>query len=194
MQMAATTSSAMLSGQVATPLSVAGVTPAPSRMPTSTKHRRASGSGICMGRPASAATATVNIEPETRPPGKPTRVSPTPPNAAISSVSATGTSLLRGGRTRGIQDFRALGPHDPGVPLAAFAEINAAQSTRRQIPRRVEGTGSDVNLRRQFAECRGPLAPAAPVEPSTAPWPAERAGPSVDILGGALLRKTDAAA
>src|SRR5262245_9190076 len=112
MQMAATTSSAMLKGQVATPLSVSGVTTAPSRMPTRTKHRRASGSGICIGRPASAANATVNIEPETRPPGKPTRVSPTPPSAAISSVSATGTSLLRGGRTRGIEDFPTLGPHD----------------------------------------------------------------------------------
>src|SRR5262245_65897437 len=86
-----------------------------------------------MARPASAATATVSIDPETKPPGKPTRDSPTPPNAAISSVSATGTSLLRGGRTRGIEDFRTLGPHDHGAPLAAFAVINAARNAWRQI-------------------------------------------------------------
>src|SRR6516164_8815128 len=45
MQTAATTSSATLSGQVAIPLSVSGVTTAPGRIPTRTKHRRASGDG-----------------------------------------------------------------------------------------------------------------------------------------------------
>ena len=73
MQMAATTRSATLSGQAAIPFSVSGVTTAPSRIPTSTKHSRAIGTGIFMGRPASAATATASIEPETNPPGKPIR-------------------------------------------------------------------------------------------------------------------------
>ena len=73
MQTAATTSSATLSGQVTIPLSVSGVTTAPSRIPTSTKHKRATDSGIFTAQPASAATATVSIEPETRPPGKPMR-------------------------------------------------------------------------------------------------------------------------
>ncbi len=71
MQMAATTRIATLSGQVATPLSVSGVTTAPRRMPTMMKHGRARLAGIVTGRPASAATATVSIEPETNPPGKP---------------------------------------------------------------------------------------------------------------------------
>jgi hypothetical protein len=43
-----------------------------------------------------------------------------------------------------------------GAPLAAFAEINAARSARRQIPRRLEVAGSDVNLRPQFAEMSTP--------------------------------------
>ena len=41
----------MLSGQVATPRSVSGVTTAPSRMPISTKQTRASHSGTFIGRP-----------------------------------------------------------------------------------------------------------------------------------------------
>ncbi len=52
------------------PVSVSGVTTAPSEMPTITKHGRASRSGTFIGRPASAATATASIEPETRPAGK----------------------------------------------------------------------------------------------------------------------------
>ena len=73
MQIAAITRSATLSGQAAIPLSVSGVTTAPSRIPTRTKHTRAIGTGIFMGRPASAAIATASIEPETSPPGKPIR-------------------------------------------------------------------------------------------------------------------------
>ena len=71
MQIAATTRIATLNGQVATPLSVSGVTTAPKRMPTMMKHGRARLTGIVMGRPASAAMATVSMEPETNPPGKP---------------------------------------------------------------------------------------------------------------------------
>ena len=78
----------MLSGQAAMPRSVAGVTTAPSRMPISTKHTRASGSGTCVGRPSSAATAVTSIEPETSPAGTPIKVNATPPAAAVNSVSA----------------------------------------------------------------------------------------------------------
>ena len=78
----------MLSGQSAMPWSVAGVTTAPRSMPMITKQTRASGSGIFIGRPTSAATATASIAPVTRPAGKPSRVNATAPVAAISSVSA----------------------------------------------------------------------------------------------------------
>ena len=46
-----THSSTTLSGQVATPFSVSGVTAPPSEMPISTKTTRASGVGIVIGRP-----------------------------------------------------------------------------------------------------------------------------------------------
>ena len=46
------------------PLSVAGVTTAPSEMPISTSRTRIIGSGISSGRPASAAAATIRIEPD----------------------------------------------------------------------------------------------------------------------------------
>jgi hypothetical protein len=78
----------MLSGHVAMPRSVSGVTTAPSRIPISTKHTRASGIGIFIGRPASAATAVASMEPDTRPAGTPIHIKPSPPTAAISSVSA----------------------------------------------------------------------------------------------------------
>ncbi len=81
-------STTMLSGQVAMPRSVAGVTTAPNRMPISTKHTRASDSGTFVGRPISAAAAVTSIEPDTRPAGTPIKVNVTPPAAAISRVSA----------------------------------------------------------------------------------------------------------
>ena len=56
-QIMPTQSSATLSGQVAIPLSVSGVTAPPSEIPISTKTTRASGAGIVIGRPASAASA-----------------------------------------------------------------------------------------------------------------------------------------
>src|SRR5262245_47319603 len=143
-----------------------------------------------MARPASAATATVSIDPETKPPGKPTRDSPTPPNAAISSVSATGTSLLRGGRTRGIEDFRTLGPHNHRAPLAAFAEINAARNAWRQIrdaskpaDRTSICAGNSLNAG-AGSRRRPPDWPRAVNGP-----PAGRArGPSEDILGRSRIR------
>src|SRR5438067_394723 len=79
----------MLTGQAAIPWSVSGVTTAPSRMPTRTKHTRASGIGTRTGRPANAATATKSMDPDTSPPGKPSIWKPMPPAAAISSVSTT---------------------------------------------------------------------------------------------------------
>ena len=109
MQMAATTRRATLKGHAAIPLSVSGVTTAPSRIPTSTKQRRASDAGIFTGRPASAAIATVNIEPATSPPGKPTKEKLTPPTAAMSSVSAVCTiSRCEGKNEDGIDRSRTL--------------------------------------------------------------------------------------
>ena len=60
--------STTLSGQVATPFSVSGVTAPPSEIPISTKTTRASGAGIVIGRPASAAIATKIIAPTATPP------------------------------------------------------------------------------------------------------------------------------
>ena len=65
---------AMLSGKVARPLSVSGVTTAPSEMPTRTEITRDSGTGTCIGRPNSAAGATASSEPVTSPAGKPSAV------------------------------------------------------------------------------------------------------------------------
>jgi len=94
-----TVRSATLSGQVVIPVSVSGVTTAPSSMPISMKHRRASHSGILVGRPASAAHATASTDPETSPAGTPIRLKPTPPAPATASVSATCRNSWRlGGR------------------------------------------------------------------------------------------------
>ena len=46
------------------PLSVAGVTTAPSEMPISTSRIRIGSVGISIGRPASEAAATMRIEPD----------------------------------------------------------------------------------------------------------------------------------
>ena len=62
---------ATLSGQDAIPCSVSGVTTAPKSIPISTKQTRASGNGTRTGRPASAATATASMDPDTNPPGNP---------------------------------------------------------------------------------------------------------------------------
>jgi len=78
-----------------------------------------------------------------------------------------------------------------GAPLAAFAEINAARSARRQIPRRLEVAGSDVNLRPQFAEISTPARAYGPPD-----WRRSRqrplgrpgAGRIVDILGRYRIR------
>ena len=65
----ATASIATLSGHVAMLRNVSGVTIAPSSMPISTKHMRATVDGTRIGRPASAAMATASTEPETSPAG-----------------------------------------------------------------------------------------------------------------------------
>src|SRR3954469_9725339 len=77
-----------LRGNAARPLSVSGDTTAPSEMPTTTEMTRASSTGICTGRPPSAAVATPSSEPVTRPAGKPNQFSAMPPSVAIESVSA----------------------------------------------------------------------------------------------------------
>src|SRR5258707_1445021 len=77
-----------LRGNAARPLSVSGVTTAPSEIPTTTEMTRDSGTGICTGRPHSAAVATPSSEPVTRPAAKPNQLSVMPPSVAIDSVSA----------------------------------------------------------------------------------------------------------
>src|SRR3954468_10158161 len=77
-----------LSGNATRPLSVSGDTTAPSEIPTTTEMHRDSGTGICTGRPHSAAVATPSSEPVTRPAGKPSQFNAAPPTAAIDSVSA----------------------------------------------------------------------------------------------------------
>ena len=79
---------ATLPGQLAMPLTISGVTTAPSITPTSTKEARAIGSVTVIGRPMSAAQATASIDPVTRPAGKPVAAMATPPSVAISRVSA----------------------------------------------------------------------------------------------------------
>src|SRR5258708_35219344 len=116
MQTAATTSSATLSGQVATPLSVSGVTTAPSRIPTRTKHRRASGGGTFTALPPSAATATINIEPQTSPPGKPISWKPNPPPAAKSHLPLNLINSRRGGKGNGNHLSPTLGAPGKGAP------------------------------------------------------------------------------
>lgn len=78
-----------------------------------------------------------------------------------------------------------------GAPLAAFAEINAARSARRQIPRRLEVAGSDVNLRPQFAEMSRPArAYGPPTGGEAVNGPLGRPGADriVDILGRYRIR------
>src|SRR6185436_4891823 len=117
MQSVETTSTARLSGNAASPLMVAGVTTAPSEMPTSTEIVRDNATGTVTGRPASAATATASSEPMTRPAGKPSHASTTPPNAAIDSVSAVRNSTSLAGLADG-----------------GIGAINAAPASCRQTP------------------------------------------------------------
>src|SRR5215212_10116994 len=77
-----------LSGNATSPWSVSGDTTAPSEIPTTTEMTRASGTGMCTGRPHSAAVATPSSEPVTRPAGKPSQFSVMPPSVATDSVSA----------------------------------------------------------------------------------------------------------
>ena len=87
----------MLSGQSAMPRSISGFTTDPSRMPTSTKHTRATAAGTSMGRPLTPAIATASIEPDSRPAGSPMSVNATPPIKAMASVSARRARDRRGG-------------------------------------------------------------------------------------------------
>ena len=98
----ATITIAMLTGQVATPLIVCGVTTAPSRMPITTKQTRASGAGTLTGRRSNAAAATASTDPQINPAGKPTRVNATPPASAMTSVSAVARSVRGVGMGGGI--------------------------------------------------------------------------------------------
>src|SRR4051812_32972415 len=101
MLIVATTSTATLSGQVATPRIVSGVTIAPNRVPIMTKATRVTGAGTRVGRPASDAIATASTDPETSPAGIPSQAKETPPAAAISRVSSGGR-MLRGAAGNGI--------------------------------------------------------------------------------------------
>ena len=127
MQMVATASTAMLSGQVAMPWSVSGVTIAPSRMPTSTKQTRWNDLGTRIGRPASAAIDTTSTEPDIRPAGIPSLAKVMPPAAAISRVSSGGRTILRGGR--------AASPTINAVRVAVrqMTPMQGAYATRRAL-------------------------------------------------------------
>ena len=154
MQIAATTSSATLRGQLAIPLSVAGVTTAPSRIPTSTKHKRASGNGIFTAQPPNAATATVSIEPETSPPGKPMRWKPIPPTAATSNVPATCISSRSGETEGGIDWSRTLRSPGKARPAVRFEPpINGACGALRQMAAHVPRHMRDP-LGHPDGECR----------------------------------------
>ena len=109
MQTADTARIATLAGQVAIPFSVSGVTTAPSSIPIMMKQMRASGIGTFMGRPIRAAAATANIEPETRPAGRPIRAKPMPPAAPIVSVSPIWIRSRRGDVGGGIDRSRTAG-------------------------------------------------------------------------------------
>src|SRR6267378_4468046 len=104
-----------LRGNATRPLSVSGDTTAPSEIPTTTEMTRDSGTGICTGRPHSAAVATPSNEPMTRPAGKPSQFSVMPPSVAIDSVSAA----RRHSRL-------------PGIGGDAIVAINAAPEECRQ--------------------------------------------------------------
>src|SRR6516162_5332061 len=113
MSMAETMSSAMLSGQVAIPCKVSGVTTAPSRMPITTNATCASGTGIVIGRPSNAATAVASIDPDTKPAGMPIHVKPSPPARAVSKVSQKGSSA------RSASAEGSIGRSMPGTAPAA---------------------------------------------------------------------------
>ena len=111
-----------LKGNAARPLSVSGVTTAPSEMPTTTEMTRDSGTGICTGLPNSAAVATPSSEPVTRPAGKPSQFRMSPPTAAIASVSPARSHSVFA-----------------GISEAAIAAINAAPGEARQTRRCTSG-------------------------------------------------------
>ena len=110
-----------LSGNAARPLSVSGDTTAPSEMPTRTEMTRDSGTGICTGRPHSAAVATPSSEPVTRPAGKPSQFNAVPPTAAIASVSAARSHSFFAGIGRdaigAINAAPGLSPSNPSQRL-----------------------------------------------------------------------------
>src|SRR5262245_8494825 len=91
---------AMLSGYVAIPCSVSGVTTAPSDVPISTKIAHISSVGISIGRPAIAEPATARIEPDSQPAGTPISPSAAPPTAAVARVSDRRPKTTR----RGLED------------------------------------------------------------------------------------------
>src|SRR6266849_3874041 len=84
---------AMLSGQVAMPRKVSGVTTPPIAIPSTTEQTRASGLGTRIGRPASAATAANTIDPASQPAGNFAALNRKPPAAPISRDAAIRTSL-----------------------------------------------------------------------------------------------------
>ena len=81
-------SSATLSGQVATPRRVSGVTAPPSEIPIRMKSTRAAGAGTSMGRPSNAAAPTAIIAPDSQPAGMPLNPRSAPPATAMITVSA----------------------------------------------------------------------------------------------------------
>src|SRR5262245_51319570 len=91
----ATQIATMLIGQVAMPASVSGVATAPIDMPSAMKNVRASQVGTKIGRPASAATAENNMDPEIQPAGKPAQVKAAPPTAPIANDSAIRSTIRR---------------------------------------------------------------------------------------------------
>src|SRR5436190_2209351 len=115
MQSVEIASTRTLSGNATSPLSVSGDTTAPSEIPTTTEMTRDSDTGICTGRPHSAAVATPSNEPVTKPAGKPSQFSVMPPSVAIDSVSAA----------RRHSRFAGIGGD-------AIVAINAAPGERRQ--------------------------------------------------------------
>ena len=109
-------STAMLSGYVAIPCNVSGVTTAPSDMPISTKMARINNVGISIGRPASDAPATARIEPDSQPAGTPMSPSAAPPAAARASVSARWRTVVKRSVTDDADKTRAL--REPSAPCA----------------------------------------------------------------------------
>src|SRR5262245_12977708 len=129
MQSVDTTSTARLNGNAASPLIVAGVTTAPSEMPTSTEIARDNATGTVTGRPASAATATASSEPMTRPAGKPSHPNTMPPTAAIDSVSAVRNSTSLAGVAGG--DIGAINAAPPSCRQTARPQGDKEGQIRR---------------------------------------------------------------